>query len=164
MLKKTILTFISLFLLNINNSFAAPINDLERGDTIVGVTSGSKNSMYYLETQNTDNLIIGIQSLDLRSDGIATDYYVQVKMDDISRVIVGNRIHHSRSKSYLGGAIQNELAPDIEGYASLIAGDGLQELQLGANYKLTDISDININFSTTSGSQSSVGIGLSCKF
>jgi hypothetical protein len=158
------MTFIALLLISMNSAFAAPINDLEKGDTIVGVIGGSNNSMYYLETQNTDNLTIGIQSLNLRGNNIAMDYYAQIRMDDTSRVIVGNRILDSHSRSYLGGAIQNELAPDIEGYASLIAGSGLQELQLGVNYKLTDTSDINLNFSAISDNKSSIGLGLSCKF
>jgi hypothetical protein len=158
------MTFISFLLISMNSAFATPINDLETGDTVVGVIGGTNNSMYYLETKSTDNLTIGIQSLNLRGNDIATDYYAQIRMDDALRVIVGNRILDSRSKAYLGGAVESELTSDIDGYASLIAGSGLQELQLGAKYKLTDTSDINLNFSTISGNKSSIGLGLSCKF
>jgi hypothetical protein len=163
-LKTMIMTFISFLLISMNSAFATPINDLETGDTVVGVIGGTNNSMYYLETKSTDNLTIGIQSLNLRGNDIATDYYAQIRMDDALRVIVGNRILDSRSKAYLGGAVESELTSDIDGYASLIAGSGLQELQLGAKYKLTDTSDINLNFSTISGNKSSIGLGLSCKF
>ncbi|AJQ25466.1 hypothetical protein [Pelosinus fermentans] len=164
-MKKIIITFISFLLLNMNNVFATPINDLEREDTAVGVISGSKNSMYYIEMQTTDNLILGISYRDLRDDKSATDYYAQIRTDNETlRVIIGNRISDSHSKGYLGGAVQRELADDLEGYASLIAGNGLQELQLGANYRLTDTSDLNINLSTLSGNKSSIGIGVSCKF
>ena len=123
-----------------------------------------KSSIFYLESQNTDKLIIGVQYLDLRSNDIETDYYLQIKMDDTSRVIVGNRILESRSKTYLGGAVRLELTSDVGGYVSLIAGRGLQELQLGANYKLTNTSDVNINFSAISSYPPSIGMGLSCKF
>lgn len=163
-MKKIIVTFIMIFLLSVNSVFAAPINDMEKGVTAAGVISGSKNSMYYLETQNTDKVVIGIQSLDLRDSNAATDFYAQIKMDDTVRVILGNRIIDSRSKAYLGGAVESHLNPDIDGYASLIAGSGFQELQLGANYKLTDTNDLNINFSSISDNNSSLGIGLSFKF
>lgn len=163
-MKTMIMSFLAFLFISMNNAFATPINDLEKGDTVVGVIGGSSNSMYYLETQNTDNLTIGIQSLNLRGNNMATDYYTQIRMDDALRVIVGNRILDSHSKAYVGGAVESELTSDIDGYASLIAGSGLQELQLGAKYKLTDTSDINLNFSTISGSKSSIGLGLSCKF
>lgn len=163
-MKKIIAIFIVLLSFSMNRVFAAPINNLEKGVTTAGIISGSKNSMYYLETQNTDRLIIGIQSLDLRDNNAATDFYAQIKMDDTLRVLFGNRIIDSRSKAYLGGAVESHLNPDIDGYASLIAGSGFQELQLGANYKLTDTNDLNINFSSLSDNKSSLGIGLSFKF
>jgi hypothetical protein len=159
-----ILIFIAFLLFSINSVFAAPVNDLEKGVTAAGVISGSNSSMYYLETQNTDKLTIGIQSLDLRDNNTATDFYAQIKMDDTLRVIFGNRIIDSRSKAYLGGAVESRLNPDVNGYASVIAGSGFQELQLGVNYKLTDANDININFSSLSDNKSSLGIGLSYKF
>lgn len=150
--------------MNMNHAFATPINDLARGDTVVGVIGGSSNSMYYLETQNTDNFTIGIQSLNLTGNNMATDYYTQIRMDDALRVIIGNRIQDSRSKAYVGGAIESRLNPDVNGYASVIAGNGFQELQMGVNYKLTDANDININFSSLSDNKASLGIGLSYKF
>jgi hypothetical protein len=156
-------TFIVFFLFSSSIS-AAPINNLEKGVTTIGVISGSANGMYYLETQNTDKLTLGIQSLDYRESNTATDFYAQIKMDDTLRVIFGNRMIDSRSKAYLGGAVESQLNPDINGYASVIAGSGFQELQLGVNYKLTDNNDININFSSLSDNKSSLGIGLSYKF
>jgi hypothetical protein len=163
-LNKVIVTFIAVLFLNITNAFAAPVNDLENGDTAVGVISGSNNSMYYVETKSSDKLILGMQSLDLRTSNSATDFYAQIKMDDTLRVIFGNRMIDSRSKAYLGGVVESRLNPDVNGYASVIAGNGFQELQMGVNYKLTDANDININFSSLSDNKSSLGIGLSYKF
>ena len=163
-MKKVIVTFAAVFLFGANSVFAAPINNLEKGVTAGGIISGSNNSIYYLETQNTDKLTLGIQYLDLRTNDSATDFYAQIKMDDTLRVIFGNRIINSHSKAYLGGAVESHLNPDVDGYASLIAGNGFQELQMGVNYKLTDANDINLNFSSLSDNKSSIGIGLGFKF
>ncbi len=163
-MNKVIVTLTIWLFLSITIVSAVPVNDLENGDTAIGVISGSNNNMYYLETKSSDNLILGIQSLDLRTSNSAADFYAQIKMDDTLRVIFGNRIIDSRSKAYLGGAIESRLNPDVNGYASVIAGNGFQELQMGVNYKLTDANDININFSSLSDNKASLGIGLSYKF
>lgn len=157
------LTVLSFLIISVNSVFATPINDLERGDTAIGVIGGSNNSTYYLESQNTENLIIGIQSIDLNESN-AMDFYAQLRINENLRAIVGNRSIDSTSKTYAGAAIKNPLTLDIDAYASVIAGSGFQELQLGANYKLTDTNDLNINFSKLTDNKSSIGIGLSCRF
>ena len=158
------LILLSLLCIHMHSVFAAPVNDLEKGETAAGIIGGNHSSIYYLETQNTDMLTVGIQYLDLKENNNATDFYAQLKINESLRAIAGNRAIGSASKYYMGAAVKNSLIPEVDGYAAVIAGSGFQELQLGASYKITDTNDINISFCTVTGNKSSIGIGLSCRF
>ncbi|GMA99844.1 hypothetical protein [Pelosinus sp. IPA-1] len=154
-MKKIALTVASLLAFGISTGFAAPINNLSQGQTAVGVVDDS----FYLEHKMSDNLTLGFQK---------NDIYGQVNVNNNIRAIIGSRDYNSNSKIYVGAAVTSPLAPSLDGYASLVGASGFKELQVGANYNLTNNLDLNVNyrsFMPDEGSNSNrTALGATFKF
>lgn len=148
-MKKLGLALAALLTISASTGFAAPINDLSKGQTAVGInihnTSPSSNT-FYIENKVADNFTLGLQTIDWDHGGSMDDVYGQLHLNNNLRAIVGNRNFESNSKFYMGMAVTAPLAPEWDGYASLIAGSEFKELQVGANYKLSHNVDFNVSY------------------
>ncbi|MBP2651389.1 MAG: hypothetical protein H6Q74_2214 [Firmicutes bacterium] len=162
-MKKILLVLVSLFTLGVSTGFAAPINELQVTQTAVGLGSDT----FYLEHKFTDNFILGFQNDDW-GNGNTSDIYGQFKFSSNLRGIVGSRNFDSGSETYLGLAVNGPLAPECQGYASLIGGNGFKELRVGANFSLSSNVDLNLDYHSfmpdVGGNTSDVGIGATYKF
>ena len=167
-MKKTILSLIAFLFLNSNIVFAAPINTMDQGKTAFGIIGGNITNCYYFENKISNNITIGIQSI--QND---TDFYGEIelsnnldsdKLSNVPRLIIGHRDGDNGSTAYVGAGVTVPLTDGIGGYASLIAGTRLQELQFGAINKISDYVSLNLNMRTVrhNGTKTGFGIGLDC--
>lgn len=174
MLKKIVLAVAALSVFNLGSvgiAAAAPINDLAKGQTAVGVmvhnTDPSSNT-FYIENRVDDNFTLGFQGIDWDHGGHMNDIYGQIDLNNNLRAIVGNRDYASQSKLYAGLAVTAPLSPELGGYASYISSSQFNELQVGANYHVADNVDLNFNYRSYSpdgGSDNNgVGVGATFKF
>ena len=132
-MKKIALTVVGILAFSVGTGFAAPINNLNQGQTAIGVLDDS----FYMEHKMSDNVTLGFQKHDI---------YGQVNFDHNLRGIIGSRDYNSDSQVYIGAAVNTPLARSLDGYASLIGSSEFKELQIGANYNLTNNVDINLNY------------------
>lgn len=161
-MKRIVLVFAALLLLNAATAFAAPINDLGRGETALGLGSDT----FYLEHKLSDSFTLGIQNVDRYGD--MTDIYGQFDLSSNIKAIVGSRDLDNGAKLYAGAAVHGTLSPDMRGYASLVGGSGFNELQVGGNVRLASNLDLNVDYHSFNPdygrSKSGVGAGLTLKF
>lgn len=161
-MKKMVLVFALLLAVNAGTCLASPLNDLGTGQTAVGLTSDT----FYLEHKLTDNFTLGLQSIDWA--GNPTDIYGQFGLSSNLRGIVGSRDFNGGSKLYLGLGVNGAMAPEWDGYASIIAGSQFKEVQLGANFHLAHNVDLNFNYHDfmpdAGGDASGVGLGATFRF
>jgi hypothetical protein len=154
-MKKIILTSVALLAFNVGIGFAAPINNLNQGQTAIGFMDDS----LYLEHKVSDNFTLG---------GQKNDIYGQVNLNNNLRAIVGSRDYNSNSELYIGAAVNTPLAPSLDGYVSLVGASNFKEMQVGANYNLTSNLDLNLNyrsFMPDEGSNSNrTEVGATVKF
>lgn len=74
--------------------------------------------------------------------------------DSNFRTIMGIRFDEEVGKNariYVGTALTNTTYDDVDEYASVILGDGFSELQVGANFPLSDRNYLNLNYRHASG-------------
>jgi len=161
-MKKTMIAIAAMLAMNIGTGFAAPINELDKGQTAVGI--GTDN--FYLEHKLSNSFTLGLQNVD--RDGHMSDVYGQFNLSSNLRGIVGSRDLNSDSKLYVGAAVNGSIAPEWQGYASVVGSSQFAEVQVGANYKLTSNADLNLNyhsFMPDAGSdKNGVGVGVTLKF
>jgi len=154
-MKKIVITVVSLLTIGVSTGFAAPINNLNQGQTAIGIVDES----LYLQHKISDNVTLGLQE---------NDIYGQVGFNNNLRAIIGSRDYNSNSKIYVGLAVNTPLAPSLDGYASLIGATDFKELQVGVNYNLTHNIDANLNyrsFMPDQGSNSNrTSLGATFKF
>ncbi len=152
----------ALHMLTAATVFAAPVNDLGRGQTALGLGSDT----FYLEHKLSDSFTLGIQNVDRYGD--MTDLYGQFDLSGNMKAIVGSRDLNHGSKVYAGAAVHGDLSPDMRGYASLVGGGGFSELQVGGNIRLASNLDLNVDYHSFNPdygrSKSGVGAGLTLKF
>jgi len=155
MMKKTILTMIALLTVSVSTGFASPINNLENGQTAIGVIDDS----VYLEHKLSDQFTLGIQR---------DDIYGQFQLSNNVRAIVGSRNNNPDSEMYVGLGVTTSLAPSLDGYASFVSANTFSELQVGANYNLTHDVDLNLNYRSLSPeygyTSNRTSIGATVKF
>lgn len=165
-MKKAILSIITFLLMGVSNVFAAPINTLDQGQMSIGIVGGNITNCYYLENKVSNNVTIGIQSIN--SD---IDFYGQINFaNDVDsgsspRLIIGSRNLNTGSTTYVGAGITVPLSEGLDGYTSLIAGSELQEFQIGVTSKLSDSVSLNFNYRTVrhNGIKNGLGIGIDCR-
>ena len=154
-MKKIALTVVGILAFGVGTGFAAPINNLNQGNTAIGVMHDS----FYVEHKMSDNFTLGVQK---------SDIYGQLDLGNNLRAIVGSRDYNSSSQIYVGAAVNTPLASSLDGYASIVGASDFKELQVGANYNLTNNFDINLNyrsFMPDQGSNSNrTGLGATLKF
>lgn len=160
-MKKIVLTLAALLIFSTSAAFAAPVNDLSRGQTALGLGSDT----FYLEHKLTDTFTLGFQDADwVRGN----DIYGQFRFTDSLSGIVGSRNLDSDSNLYFGLAVNGPLSPGWNGYASFVAGGEFNELQAGASYRLSHNLDLNLSYHSfmpdAGANKNGVGIGATLKF
>jgi len=154
-MKKIALAVVSLFALGVGTVFAAPVNNLNQGQTAIGVLDSS----LYIEHKLTNNLTLGLGE---------DDIYGQIGLGSNIRGIVGSRDYNNGSKMYVGAAVNTPIAPSLDGYASIIGANNFKEVQVGANYNLTSNFDVNVNYRSFMPDQGSnsdrTSLGAAFKF
>lgn len=179
-MKRKILTLITGSMLVSSIGFAAPITDLSLGETMIGynhynMSHSTNNDNFYLESAISDKFTLGIEhnnnSADYAQDWNTTDIYAQYKLDPNVRLILGNRNYdygNSSNKVFYGVGATMNLAPKLDGYASVITNSYTTEWKTGVNYALSDKVGLNVNYKSNKdddyATYDGVGIGLNCKF
>ncbi|MBP2644914.1 MAG: hypothetical protein H6Q75_354 [Firmicutes bacterium] len=142
-------------------SSAAPINHLADTQTAIGFD----NNLFYLEHKFGDNFTLGYQSVDWSGH---EDIYGQFAFSDNLRGIIGNRNFSPSSELYAGLAVTGQLASQCTGYASFVSGNSFSEFQAGANFKLSENLELNVNYHSYTpdwgANKSGAGLGATFKF
>lgn len=177
-MKKKILTIVAGLTLASNIGLAAPLNSLATGETAIGynyynLSHSTDNSSYYLENAVSDKFTLGVERNN-NSDALGTkwnttDIYAQYKLDPNIRLIVGNRDYdYSSSKMYVGVGVNTNLAPRLDGYASVITSSYTTEWQAGVNYAVSDKVSLNAAYKNNKdngyATYDGLGVGLNYKF
>lgn len=161
-MKKMVLAFAVLLALSAGTCLAAPLNDLSNGQTAIGLGSDT----FYLEHKLTDNFTLGLQGVDWA--GKPTDIYGQFDLSSNLRAIVGNRDWDGGSKMYAGLGVYGPMAPEWDGYASLVGGGNFKEVQVGANFHLASNVDLNVGYHSFmpdfGSNDTGVGVGVTFRF
>jgi hypothetical protein len=169
-LKKIVIGLAALFSVNLATGFAAPINDLNQGQTAIGIVMNNgdlDSDTFYLEHKFSKSFTLGLENTDFDRGGDIDDIYGQFNLNNNLRGIVGSRDYGHDSKFYLGLAATAPLAPAWDGYASLVGNGDFKELQLGANYQVAHNVDLNLNYRSINpdegSSRNGFGFGASLK-
>lgn len=163
-MKKKVLAVAAVLMMSVGTGFASPINELDKGQTAVGVGTDS----LYLEHKISNSFTLGFQTVDRDDYGHMNDIYGQFALSNHLRGILGSRDVNSDSKIYAGIAANGTIAPDWAGYASVVGNNQFTEVQVGTNYKLTNNTDLNLNYHSfmpdVGKDKNGVGVGLTLKF
>ncbi|SMC90062.1 hypothetical protein [Sporomusa malonica] len=164
-MKKSLLILGAFITLSTSTSFAAPLNSLNNEQTAIGLSGDT----VYIEHKFGDRFTLGYQSIDRDNYGDMKDIYGQYQFSNNLRGIIGNRdFDYSDSSMYLGLGLQGSLAPKLDGFASFVAGDEFNELQVGAGYQLAANVDLNVtytNFMPDQGKdKDEIAVGATFKF
>jgi hypothetical protein len=163
---------ILLLLILSNIGVAAPIVDLEEGQSVLGVMmqGGDFNSSFFGESQVGSSVSLGVQVGFNSNSSSLSDFYLQYKLaSELGmpvKLIIGNKSYNSKSGYYVGAAISTQLSETIDGYASISLGSGFQDYQVGTNYALSDNAILNLNYRIFKYDElkSGLGLGIMCKF
>lgn len=162
-MKKIICIAVALLVLSLGTAMAAPLNDLSKGQTAVGVATDN----LYIEHKIADRFTIGLQNIDVTSDDDEIDLYAQYRLNNTFRAIVGHR-DISGGAGYLGIGATRSLDNNWDGHAYVLLSDEFVEAQVGATYKITSELDANVYFRSfmpdEGKDKNRLGVGITYKF
>lgn len=151
--------------------FASPLNNLEQGQSAVGITMQDGHSDIYVETQVGPAVTIGYQLGNGSGTSDMNDFYGQFRLGnepESLHLILGSRNFNSESHEYVGAAIGGLFDSDtMKGYGKALLGSGFQEFQVGANFDLSENAYLNLNyriFRADGDTKGDVGVGITCTF
>lgn len=179
-MNKKILTIMVGTMLAANIASAAPITELGDGQTNVGYNhynldlngNSVKDDSFYLEHGFSDKVIAGVEkngyAIPGGGDAHTTDLYVHYKLDPTVRLIVGDRNYSGGSdKVFFGLGANVNLAPKLDGYASVITNNTETEWQVGATYKMDNQASLNLGYKSSkqdhTSALSGIGFGINYK-
>lgn len=157
-MKKKIATLLTGSLLVAGVGFAAPITDLQQNETSIGYNHYNldaagmdvDNDNFYLENGVSDRVILGIERNTLTVPGYHTnftDVYAHYKLDPNIRLMLGNRNYSDGpNKMFYGVGANANLAPQLDGYASVTSSSMATEWQTGVNYKLNQQAALHLGY------------------
>jgi hypothetical protein len=179
-MNKKILTLMVGTMLATSVGYAAPLTDLAQGETNIGYNHYNldqngdrvKDDSFYLEHALSNKFIAGIEKNGYASeygDFHTTDIYVHYKLDPNIRLIVGDRSYSGESdKFFYGIGVNTNLAPRLDGYASVTTNDIATGWQAGLNYKMDGQTSLNLGYKSDKrdnyATKDGVGFGISHKF
>ncbi len=172
-MNKRILTIIAGAMLTASTAFAAPITDLQEGQTTLGynhynLSHDTKDDSFYLESAVSPKFILGIERNGY-SGFDTTDIYAQYKLDRNIRLIAGNRDYSDGPNKFFYGIGANvNLAPKLDGYLSVTNSNIATEWQTGVNFNMDGQNSLHLGYksykedymSTVDG----IGFGINHKF
>lgn len=178
-MKKKILTIMAGTMLAANIVSAAPITDLGDGQTNVGYNhynldhSGAhvKADSVYIEHGFSDKIIAGVEKNGYAypvGDTHTTDLYVHYKLDSNIRLIVGDRNYSGGTdKVFFGMGANVNLAPKLDGYASVITNNIETEWQVGTTYKMDNQASLHLGYKSSkqdnAPTRDGLGFGINYK-
>ena len=154
-MKKIALASALMIAISVGTGFAAPINNLSNGQTALGVQDQS----VYIEHKFSNSLTLGLQE---------NDIYGQFDLNKNLRLVAGSKDFNHNSEIYAGVGLTSPLASNVDGYASLVAGSGFKDMQIGANVNVAPNFDINLNYRSlmpdAGSDHNRTSVGASIKF
>lgn len=180
-MNKKIVTLIATTMLTANTAFAAPITDLQDGQSVVGYNYyyldhldpySQKDHSFYLENALTPKVVLGFEVNMLPAsspDGDMFDAYVQYKLDKTLRLIAGNRNYtEGTDRLFYGIGANVKLTRKLDGYLSATHSDFANEWQAGVQYNMDYQTTLHVGYKSYKQDDLStlkgVGIGFSHKF
>ncbi|HWR09883.1 hypothetical protein [Sporomusa sp.] len=178
-MNKKILTILTGTMLTASVSLAAPLTDLQQGDTTLGYNhynlsvSGVdlNNDSFYLENAISDKVILGLERNSYAYSGSSdktTDIYAHYKLDPNFRLIVGNRDYSDGSEVFYGIGANTHLGPKVDGYASVTTSSIATEWQTGVTYQLNNQAALHLGYKSYKeddlATADGVGFGVNYKF
>jgi hypothetical protein len=173
-MKRKIFTLIAGTMLVASIGQAAPLADLQQGETNIGYDHYNLNSNlnsdgFYLEGALSDRFILGVDRNNYNDAFYsATDIYGQYKIDPNIRLIAGNRSYDNTNEFFYGVGATVNLAPRLDGYASVTTGDIATEWQAGVNYKIDNQTGLQVGYKSYKedplSTKDGLGFGINHKF
>jgi hypothetical protein len=153
---------------------AAPLADIQEGETNIGydhydLGSNLHSDGFYLEHALSDKFILGVDRNNY-SDSFysTTDIYGQYKIDPNFRLIAGNKSYSDTNEFFYGIGATVNLAPKLDGYASVTTGNIATEMQVGINYKLDEQTGLQVGYKSYKedplSTKDGIGFGINHKF
>lgn len=173
-MKRKIFTLIAGTMLVASIGQAAPLTDLQNGETNIGynhydLNSGIHSDGFYLEHALSDKFILGVDRNNYNDSFYSTtDIYGQYKLDPNFRLIAGNKSYDSTNEFFYGIGATVNLAPKLDGYASVTTGNIATEMQVGVNYKLDNQTGLQVGYKSYKedplSTKDGIGFGINHKF
>lgn len=174
---RKILTLIAGAMLATSIGYAAPITDLGQGDTEIGYQHYDMNynvteDSLYLQHGISNKVIVGVERNNY-STGYAgsdvTDVSLHYKLDPNVRLIVGDRNYSGGpNKVFAGIGGETNLAPKLDGYASVTGSSIATEWQAGLTYKLDGQTSLQLGYKSYNEEDAAtlhgIGLGINHKF
>lgn len=177
-MKKKICTLLAAgSMLMATSAFAAPLTDLQEGETTLGYThynlsggwSNVKDDSFYLESAVAPKLILGVENnsaFPVNGES-ATDIYAQYKLDPNVRLIAGNRSYEDGpNKFFYGVGATVNMAPKLDGYLSVTNSSIATEWQTGVNYKVSKQTALTLGYKSYKEDHASTidGVGFGANY
>lgn len=169
-MKKKILSGLICSMLVASVGFAAPVLDLEKGQTAAGYNYSrfdfeafgydlGKETFdgFYVQHQLSDKLNLGLERGSIGSSGYElrlTDLIAQYKLDDNVNLALGIRKYRasepggseSDTKAAFGINGKTQLADNLTGYASYLKTSYEDEWKIGVNYQMSKTTYLDLNY------------------
>jgi opacity protein-like surface antigen len=192
LMKKKVLAGLVGAMLVSSVGLAAPVVDLNRGETSIGYNYSSldieingtpfdtsDSDGFYVEHALNDKVSVGVDhtKTPIEFSGInlgdmkVTDVYAKYKLNKNIYATLGNRNYNSDGEKTdeitIGLDGIKQLTEKVNGYAGLKSNDYETELQIGATYALTDVLNLDVNYKHhdyDDGESKGFGLGVNYKF
>lgn len=166
-MKKTALLTIGALMLGSSAVMAAPINQMSKHETAVGV--GTKDA--FVEHKVTDKATVGVDYANRDECGDQKSAYLQYDVIGSNLKAIGGyrwSLPGRRNQPYAGLAVSSPKIMGFDAYASYITGKDFNETQIGINKNLLLNVDLNINYHNFKpehgGRENGIGAGVTVKF
>ncbi|SMD12323.1 hypothetical protein SAMN04488500_12856 [Sporomusa malonica] len=177
-MKKKILTLLTGTMLVASVGMAAPLTDLQKGESNIGYNHYNLDAAgqnidtdgFYLENGIGNKVIVGVERNSYSVPGYdfkTTDIYAHYKLDPNIRLIVGSRDYSDGpSKMFYGVGASTNLAPKVDGYASVTTSSIVTEWQTGLTYKLNNQASLHLGYKSykEDGAATADGLGFGANF
>ncbi|VBB09082.1 Hypothetical protein LUCI_4368 [Lucifera butyrica] len=172
-MNKKILTILAGSMLFATTAFAAPITDLQQGETAIGynhydLSHSTSDDSFYLENAVSPQFILGVERNGY-TDFHTTDIYAQYKLDPNVRLIAGNRDYSDDNSQFFYGIGANvNLSNNLDGYVSVTTSSSATEWQTGLNFKMNSQTSLNLGYKSLKRdyypTYDGLGFGINYKF
>ncbi|HMM22653.1 MAG TPA: hypothetical protein PKA10_18190 [Selenomonadales bacterium] len=157
-MKTKILTVLTGAMLVASLSYAAPLTNLDQGETKAGYNhynldvSGLdvNDDSFYLEHGISPKLNLGVERNTYSVAGGSshtTDVYAHYKLGNNLQLIVGDRNYSGGTdKVFYGVGANVNLTPRLDGYATVTTSSLADEWQTGVNYRISNQAALHVGY------------------